>query len=277
MQDPLAELVKIDPKSIGVGQYQNDVSQKKLSESLDFVVDTVVNQVGVNINTASPALLSHVAGLNKTISENIVKYREEEGLITSRAQIKKVPRLGAKAFEQAAGFLRIPESENFLDRTGVHPESYPAVKKLFTLLGIKEMDEEAQAKLKQIDTVSMAQELEIGPETLKDIVADLLKPGRDLRDSFDAPVLRQDVLDLKDLKIGQKLEGVVRNVVDFGAFVDIGIHEDGLIHISQMSKQFIKHPSQVVSVGDLVTVWVYKIDLEREKVNLSLLAPHESD
>ena len=277
LQDPLAELVKIDPKSIGVGQYQHDVSQKKLSESLDFVVDTVVNQVGVNINTASPALLSHVAGLNKTISENIVKYREEEGLITSRAQIKKVPRLGAKAFEQAAGFLRIPESENFLDRTGVHPESYPAVKKLFTLLGIKEMDEEAQAKLKQIDTVSMAQELEIGPETLKDIVADLLKPGRDLRDSFDAPVLRQDVLDLKDLKIGQKLEGVVCNVVDFGAFVDIGIHEDGLIHISQMSQQFIKHPSQVVSVGDLVTVWVYKIDLEREKVNLSLLAPHESD
>ena len=277
LQDPLAELVKIDPKSIGVGQYQHDVSQKKLSESLDFVVDTVVNQVGVNINTASPALLSHVAGLNKTISENIVKYREEEGLITSRAQIKKVPRLGAKAFEQAAGFLRIPESENFLDWTGVHPESYPAVKKLFTLLGIREMDEEAQAKLKQIDTVSMAQELEIGPETLKDIVADLLKPGRDLRDSFDAPVLRQDVLDLKDLKIGQKLEGVVRNVVDFGAFVDIGIHEDGLIHISQMSQQFIKHPSQVVSVGDLVTVWVYKIDLEREKVNLSLLAPHESD
>lgn len=277
LQDPLAELVKIDPKSIGVGQYQHDVSQKKLSESLDFVVDTVVNQVGVNINTASPALLSHVAGLNKTISENIVKYREEEGLITSRAQIKKVPRLGAKAFEQAAGFLRIPESENFLDRTGVHPESYPAVKKLFTLLGIREMDEEAQAKLKQIDTVSMAQELEIGPETLKDIVADLLKPGRDLRDSFDAPVLRQDVLDLKDLKIGQKLEGVVRNVVDFGAFVDIGIHEDGLIHISQMSQQFIKHPSQIVSVGDLVTVWVYKIDLEREKVNLSLIAPHESD
>ena len=277
LQDPLAELVKIDPKSIGVGQYQHDVSQKKLSESLDFVVDTVVNQVGVNINTASPALLSHVAGLNKTISENIVKYREEEGVITSRAQIKKVPRLGAKAFEQAAGFLRIPESENFLDRTGVHPESYPAVKKLFTLLGIREMDEEAQAKLKQIDTVSMAQELEIGPETLKDIVADLLKPGRDLRDSFDAPVLRQDVLDLKDLKIGQKLEGVVRNVVDFGAFVDIGIHEDGLIHISQMSQHFNKHPSQVVSVGDLVTVWVYKIDLEREKVNLSLLAPHESD
>ena len=277
LQDPLAELVKIDPKSIGVGQYQHDVSQKKLSESLDFVVDTVVNQVGVNINTASPALLSHVAGLNKTISENIVKYREEEGVITSRAQIKKVPRLGAKAFEQAAGFLRIPESENFLDRTGVHQESYLAVKKLFTLLGIREMDEEAQAKLKQIDIVSMAQELEIGPETLKDIVADLLKPGRDLRDSFDAPVLRQDVLDLKDLKIGQKLEGVVRNVVDFGAFVDIGIHEDGLIHISQMSQQFIKHPSQVVSVGDLVTVWVYKIDLEREKVNLSLLAPHESD
>ncbi|VMA40738.1 S1 RNA-binding domain-containing protein [Streptococcus pneumoniae] len=277
LQDPLAELVKIDPKSIGVGQYQHDVSQKKLSESLDFVVDTVVNQVGVNVNTASPALLSHVAGLNKTISENIVKYREEEGKITSRAQIKKVPRLGAKAFEQAAGFLRIPESSNILDNTGVHPENYTAVKELFKRLDIKDLNEEAQSKLKSLSVKEMAQELDLGPETLKDIIADLLKPGRDFRDSFDAPVLRQDVLDIKDLVVGQKLEGVVRNVVDFGAFVDIGIHEDGLIHISHMSRKFIKHPSQVVAVGDLVSVWVKKIDTEREKVNLSLLAPNETD
>ena len=277
LQDPLAELVKIDPKSIGVGQYQHDVSQKKLSESLDFVVDTVVNQVGVNINTASPALLAHVAGLNKTISENIVKYRETEGLIRSREAIKKVPRLGAKAFEQAAGFLRIPESENLLDNTGVHPESYKAVEELFKRLEISSLDEAAQAKLKAVQTASLATELGLGEETLKDIIADLLKPGRDLRDSFDAPVLRQDVLDIKDLRIGQKLEGVVRNVVDFGAFVDIGIHEDGLIHISKISKNFVKHPSQVLSVGDLVTVWVDKLDVEREKVNLSLIAPNESN
>ena len=276
LQDPLAELVKIDPKSIGVGQYQHDVSQKKLSESLDFVVDTVVNQVGVNVNTASPALLAHVAGLNKTISENIVKYRETEGLIRSREAIKKVPRLGAKAFEQAAGFLRIPESDNLLDNTGVHPESYQAVKELFKRLEISSLDESAQAKLKAVQTASLAKELGLGEETLKDIIADLLKPGRDLRDSFDAPVLRQDVLDIKDLRIGQKLEGVVRNVVDFGAFVDIGIHEDGLIHISKLSTDYIKHPSQVLSVGDLVTVWVDKLDVEREKVNLSLIAPNES-
>ena len=277
LQDPLAELVKIDPKSIGVGQYQHDVSQKKLSESLDFVVDTVVNQVGVNINTASPALLAHVAGLNKTISENIVKYRETEGLIRSREAIKKVPRLGAKAFEQAAGFLRIPESDNLLDNTGVHPESYKAVEELFKRLEISSLDEAAQAKLKAVQTASLAAELGLGEATLKDIIADLLKPGRDLRDSFDAPVLRQDVLDIKDLRIGQKLEGVVRNVVDFGAFVDIGIHEDGLIHISKLSTDYIKHPSQVLSVGDLVTVWVDKLDVDREKVNLSLIAPNESN
>ncbi len=276
LQDPLAELVKIDPKSIGVGQYQHDVNQKKLSESLNFVVDTVVNQVGVNLNTASPALLAHVAGLNKTISENIVRYREEHGVLTSRAELKNVPRLGDKAFEQAAGFLRIPEASNFLDNTGVHPESYPAVQKLFDLLGIKNLDREAQEKLTAVQVTEMATELGLGKETLTDILADLLKPGRDLRDDFAAPVLRQDVLDFKDLEIGQKLEGVVRNVVDFGAFVDIGIHEDGLIHISNMSKNFIKHPSQVVSVGDLVTVWVHKLDTVREKVNLSLVPPHES-
>lgn len=277
LQDPLAELVKIDPKSIGVGQYQHDVSQKKLSESLDFVVDTVVNQVGVNINTASPSLLSHVAGLNKTISENIVKYREEEGIIRSRDAIKKVPRLGAKAFEQAAGFLRIPESDNVLDNTGVHLESYPAVEKLFQTLAITDLDQAAQEKLQSLDVKKVAADLNLGEVTLKDIIADLLKPGRDMRDSFDAPVLRQDVLDIKDLQIGQKLEGVVRNVVDFGAFVDIGIHEDGLIHISKLSNSYVKHPSQVVSVGDLVTVWVDKLDIEREKVNLSLVAPRESN
>ncbi|MGV2993704.1 Tex family protein [Streptococcus porcinus] len=276
LQDPLAELVKIDPKSIGVGQYQHDVSQKKLSDNLDFVVDTVVNQVGVNLNTASSVLLSHVSGLNKTISENIVKYREENGSIKSRAEIKKVPRLGAKAFEQAAGFLRIPNAENILDNTGVHPESYPAVKELFKRLAISDLDDQARAKLKSIDIKTMSQDLGLGFETLKDIISDLLKPGRDLRDDFETPVLRQDILDLKDLAIGQKLEGTVRNVVDFGAFVDIGVHEDGLIHISEMSQTFVNHPSQVLSVGDLVTVWVSKIDLARHKVNLSLIAPNES-
>ena len=247
-----------------------------MSYSLDFVVDTVVNQVGVNVNTASPALLSHVAGLNKTISENIVTYRVENGALTSRQQLKKVPRLGDKAFEQAAGFLRIPDGTNFLDNTGVHPESYKAVETLLKLLEIDHLDVAAQVKLKQISIEKMAEEIGVGQETLKDIIADLLKPGRDLRDEFAAPVLRQDVLDFKDLQIGQKLEGVVRNVVDFGAFVDIGIHEDGLIHISNMSKNFIKHPSQVVSVGDLVTVWVHKLDQQREKVNLTLVAPRES-
>ena len=271
LQDPLAELVKIDPKSIGVGQYQHDVSQKKLAENLDFVVDTVVNQVGVNINTASPALLAHVSGLNKTISENIVKYRDENGRIASREDIKKVPRLGAKAFEQAAGFLRIPGAENILDNTGVHPESYKAVERLLKELNITDLDDSAKIKLQSVSIETMAETINIGQETLKDIIADLLKPGRDLRDDFEAPVLRQDVLDISDLEIGQKLEGTVRNVVDFGAFVDIGLHDDGLIHISQMSKSFVKHPSQVVSVGDVVTVWVSKIDKERGKINLSLV------
>lgn len=271
LQDPLAELVKIDPKSIGVGQYQHDVSQKKLAENLDFIVDTVVNQVGVNINTASPALLSHVSGLNKTISENIVKYRDDHGRISSREEIKKVPRLGAKAFEQAAGFLRIPGAKNILDNTGVHPESYKAVERLLKELDITDLDDSAKTKLQAVSVKDMAETIGLGQETLKDIIADLLKPGRDLRDDFEAPVLRQDVLDISDLEIGQKLEGTVRNVVDFGAFVDIGLHDDGLIHISQMSKSFVKHPSQVVSVGDVVTVWVSKIDKERGKINLSLV------
>lgn len=283
LQDPLAELVKIDPKSIGVGQYQHDVNQKSLSESLDFVVDTVVNQVGVNVNTASPALLAHVAGLNKTISENIVKYREENGALTSRQQLKKVPRLGDKAFEQAAGFLRIPDATNFLDNTGVHPESYKAVEKLLELLAIDHLDEAAQEKLKQVAIADTAEKIGVGQETLKDIIADLLKPGRDLRDDFEAPVLRQDVLDVKDLVVGQELQGTVRNIVDFGAFVDIGVHEDGLVHISRMVKrkrdkngrqQALPHPSEILAVGEIVTVWVVEVDIKRNRIGLSLLKPN---
>ncbi|HEL1655362.1 TPA: RNA-binding transcriptional accessory protein [Streptococcus suis] len=283
LQDPLAELVKIDPKSIGVGQYQHDVNQKSLSESLDFVVDTVVNQVGVNVNTASPALLAHVAGLNKTISENIVKYREENGALTSRQQLKKVPRLGDKAFEQAAGFLRIPDATNFLDNTGVHPESYKAVENLLELLAIDHLDEAAQEKLKQVAIADTAEKIGVGQETLKDIIADLLKPGRDLRDDFEAPVLRQDVLDVKDLVVGQELQGTVRNIVDFGAFVDIGVHEDGLVHISRMVKrkrdkkgrqQALPHPSEVIAVGEIVTVWVVEVDIKRNRIGLSLLKPN---
>lgn len=286
LQDPLAELVKIDPKSIGVGQYQHDVNQKSLSESLDFVVDTVVNQVGVNVNTASPALLAHVAGLNKTISENIVKYREENGALTSRQQLKKVPRLGDKAFEQAAGFLRIPDATNFLDNTGVHPESYKAVEKLLDLLAIDHLDEAAQEKLKQVAIADTAEKIGVGQETLKDIIADLLKPGRDLRDDFEAPVLRQDVLDVKDLVVGQELQGTVRNIVDFGAFVDIGVHEDGLVHISRMAKrkrdkngrqQALPHPSEVLAVGEIVTVWVVEVDIKRNRIGLSLLKPNGSE
>lgn len=286
LQDPLAELVKIDPKSIGVGQYQHDVNQKSLSESLDFVVDTVVNQVGVNVNTASPALLAHVAGLNKTISENIVKYREENGALTSRQQLKKVPRLGNKAFEQAAGFLRIPDATNFLDNTGVHPESYKAVENLLELLAIDHLDEAAQEKLKQVAIADTAEKIGVGQETLKDIVADLLKPGRDLRDDFEAPVLRQDVLDVKDLVVGQELQGTVRNIVDFGAFVDIGVHEDGLVHISRMVKrnrdkngrqQALPHPSEVLAVGEIVTVWVVEVDIKRNRIGLSLLKPNGSE
>ncbi|MGV3030678.1 Tex family protein [Streptococcus suis] len=286
LQDPLAELVKIDPKSIGVGQYQHDVNQKLLSESLDFVVDTVVNQVGVNVNTASPALLAHVAGLNRTISENIVKYREEHGALTTRQELKKVPRLGDKAFEQAAGFLRIPNGTNLLDNTGVHPESYKAVENLLAHLAIDYLDSAAQEKLATVSVADMAETLGIGQETLKDIIADLLKPGRDLRDDFEAPVLRQDVLDVKDLKVGQELQGTVRNIVDFGAFVDIGVHEDGLIHISRMVKRkrdgkgrlmAQPHPSEILAVGEIVTVWVTEVDIKRNRIGLSLLKPHGLD
>jgi len=275
LQDPLAELVKIEPKAIGVGQYQHDVAEKKLTENLDFVVETVVNQVGVNVNTASPALLSHVAGFNKTLANNVVKFREENGALASRAQLKKVPRLGAKAFEQAAGFLRIPDAKNFLDNTGVHPESYKVVEKLLETLGIADLDAHSATILKKVNIVEMAEKLGVGRETLTDIIADLTKPGRDLRDNFDAPILRQDVLSAGDLRVGQKLEGAVRNVVDFGAFVDIGIKNDGLIHVSDLSKNFVKNPHEVVAVGQIVTVWVKSIDQERGKINLTLVEPRE--
>ena len=275
LQDPLAELVKIEPKAIGVGQYQHDVAEKKLTENLDFVVETVVNQVGVNVNTASPALLSHVAGFNKTLANNVVKFREENGALVSRVQLKKVPRLGAKAFEQAAGFLRIPDAKNFLDNTGVHPESYKVVEKLLKTLNIASLDANSAAILKKVNIVEMSEKLGVGRETLTDIIADLTKPGRDLRDNFDAPILRQDVLSASDLRVGQKLEGAVRNVVDFGAFVDIGIKNDGLIHVSDLSKNFVKNPHEVVAVGQIVTVWVKSIDQERGKINLTLVEPRE--
>lgn len=279
LQDPLAELVKIEPKAIGVGQYQHDVSEKKLTENLDFVVETVVNQVGVNVNTASPSLLSHVAGLNKSLAQNVVKYREENGALKTRAELKKVPRLGAKAFEQAAGFLRIPEGKNFLDNTGVHPESYKVTEQLLAEISADKpvSNEELLTKLSSVNIPEMAEKLGLGQETLTDIINDLQKPGRDLRDSFDAPILRQDVLSAGDLQIGQQLEGVVRNVVDFGAFIDIGIKNDGLAHVSDLSKSFVKNPSDVVAVGQIVTVWVKSLDLQRGKINLTLVNPREKD
>lgn len=277
LQDPLAELVKIEPKAIGVGQYQHDVSEKKLTENLDFVVETVVNQVGVNVNTASPSLLSHVAGLNKSLAQNVVKYREENGALKTRAELKKVPRLGAKAFEQAAGFLRIPEGKNFLDNTGVHPESYKVTEQLLAEISADKpvSNEELLTKLSSVNIPELAEKLGLGQETLTDIINDLQKPGRDLRDSFDAPILRQDVLSAGDLQIGQQLEGVVRNVVDFGAFIDIGIKNDGLAHVSDLSKSFVKNPSDVVAVGQIVTVWVKSLDLQRGKINLTLVNPRE--
>ena len=279
LQDPLAELVKIEPKAIGVGQYQHDVSEKKLTENLDFVVETVVNQVGVNVNTASPSLLSHVAGLNKSLAQNVLKYREENGALKTRNELKKVPRWGAKAFEQAAGFLRIPEGKNFLDNRGVHPESYKVTEQLLTEIaaGPAVSNEELLTKLSSVNIPEMAEKLGLGQETLTDIINDLQKPGRDLRESFDAPILRQDVLSAGDLQIGQQLEGVVRNVVDFGAFIDIGIKNDGLAHVSDLSKSFVKNPSDVVAVGQIVTVWVKSLDLQRGKINLTLVNPREKD
>lgn len=279
LQDPLAELVKIDPKSVGVGQYQHDVSQKRLSESLTFVVETAVNQVGVNVNTASPSLLQYVSGLSKTVANNIVKKREEEGKFTSRAQLKKIPRLGAKTYEQAIGFLRVIDGTEPLDRTGIHPENYDAVKSLLKSLGFTSAElgtDELKKSLTTVDISSTASELNIGELTLKDIIEALMKPERDPRDELPAPLLKKDVLKLEDLKPGMELQGTVRNVVDFGAFVDIGVKQDGLVHISKLSRKYVKHPLDVVSVGDVVTVWVDSIDTKKGRVALTMLAPSEA-
>ncbi|ALC92995.1 hypothetical protein AM500_24480 [Bacillus sp. FJAT-18017] len=274
LQDPLAELVKIDPKSVGVGQYQHDVSQKRLSESLHFVVETAVNQVGVNVNTASISLLQYVSGLTKTTAGNIVKKREEEGKFTNRNELKKIPRLGSKTYEQAIGFLRIIDGTEPLDRTGIHPENYQVVKQLLRSLGFTSEDlgsEHLRASLSGLNIVRLAQELSIGEITLKDIIEALVRPERDPRDEMDAPLLKKDVLKLEDLKPGMELQGTVRNVVDFGAFVDIGVKQDGLVHISKLKKQFVKHPLDVVSVGDVVTVWVDSIDKQKGRVSLTML------
>lgn len=277
LQDPLAELVKIDPKAIGVGQYQHDVNQKKLAESLTGVVEDSVNKVGVDVNTATPSLLSYVSGINGTIAKNIVKYRDENGKLKNRKELLKVPKLGKVAFEQCAGFLRIFDGENPLEITAVHPESYEATEKLLANLGFNKTDlkdkekiDELRQKLKSVDVAKTAKELEIGEMTLADIISELSKPGRDPREDMPKPILRSDVLKLEDLKEGMILTGTVRNVIDFGAFVDIGVKHDGLVHISEMSEKFIKNPSEIVSVGDIVKVKVIKIDLERQKVGLSM-------
>jgi uncharacterized protein len=274
LQDPLAELVKIDPKSVGVGQYQHDVSQKQLGERLDFVVETAVNQVGVNLNTASAPLLQHVAGLNKTIANNIVAFREENGAFDSRQQLKKVPRLGPKAFEQSVGFMRIANGKNILDNTDIHPESYPAAKEVLALAGLSLKDigtEQAREALGALDRTKAREATGLGKETLQDIIAGLTKPGRDPRDDIAQPLLRQDVLSMEDLKPGMELQGTVRNVVDFGAFVDIGVKQDGMVHISKLSNRFVKHPSDVVAVGDIVTVWVDNVDTNKGRVALTML------
>lgn len=279
LQDPLAELVKIDPKSVGVGQYQHDVSQKKLSESLTFVVETAVNQVGVNVNTASSSLLQYVSGLSKTVANNIVKKRDEEGKFTSRAQLKKIPRLGAKTYEQAIGFLRVIEGKEPLDRTGIHPESYGEVKQLLDSLGFKTKDLGSAAlkeALAQINIDQTANDLGIGKLTLKDIIDALVRPERDPRDELPTPLLKKDVLKLEDLKTGMELQGTVRNVVDFGAFVDIGVKQDGLVHISKLSNRFVKHPLDIVSVGDIVTVWVDSVDQKKGRVALTMLKPEQA-
>jgi protein Tex len=276
LQDPLAELVKIDPKSVGVGQYQHDVTQKRLSESLHFVVETAVNRVGVNVNTASASLLQYVAGLTKTAAHNIVKKREEEGKFTSRVQLKKVPRLGAKTYEQAIGFLRVLDGKQPLDKTGIHPESYNEVKKLLESLGFS-TDDLGSAELRDalggLDLKSVSAELSIGELTLKDIIDALVRPERDPRDDLPRPLLKKDVLKLEDLSAGLELQGTVRNVVDFGAFVDIGVKQDGLVHISKLSNRFVKHPLDIVSVGDVVTVWVDSVDMKKGRVALTMLPP----
>lgn len=276
LQDPLAELVKIEPKAIGVGQYQHDMPQKRLGETLDGVVEDCVNSVGADLNTASPALLSRVSGLTSAVCKNIVAYREENGAFTSRAELKKVPKLGPKAFEQCAGFLRVPESRNPLDNTGVHPESYKSAKELLTLVEYSDKEIKAgkftdiSTRVQKAGTKNLAEKLGIGLPTLDDIVKELSKPGRDPRDEMPAPMLRSDILDIKDLKEGMELKGTVRNVIDFGAFVDIGVHQDGLVHISQICDKYIKHPSEVLKVGDVVNVKVLSVDADKNRISLTM-------
>ncbi|MEW9503066.1 Tex family protein [Jeotgalibacillus marinus] len=278
LQDPLAELVKIDPKSVGVGQYQHDVSQKKLNESLSFVVETAVNQVGVNVNTASSALLQYVAGLSKTVAQNIVKQRDEEGKFSDRSQLKKIPRLGAKTYEQCIGFLRIPDGKNALDRTAIHPEKYAYVKEMLKVLGAKQTDigsDSLKEKIIEKNPEQWADELGIGIHTMKDIIEALIRPGRDPREELSKPLLKQDVLKMEDLQKGMELQGTVRNVVDFGAFVDIGVKQDGLVHISKIKKGFVKHPLDIVAVGDVVTVWVEQVDANKGRISLTMLLPEQ--
>ena len=276
LQDPLAELVKIDPKAIGVGQYQHDMPPKRLDEALNGVVEDCVNAVGVDVNTASPSLLQRVSGLNATTAKNVVAYREENGPFTSRAQLKKVPKLGPKAFQQCAGFLRVPESKSVLDNTAVHPESYDAAKQLLELTGHSLADVRAgkltdlPGKVKAYGEEKAAEAIGVGVPTLRDVVGELMKPGRDIRDDLPQPILRTDVLEMKDLKPGMVLTGTVRNVIDFGVFVDIGVHQDGLVHISQVADKFIKHPSEVVSVGDVVKVVVLEVDEKKKRISLSM-------
>ena len=274
LQDPLAELVKIDPKSVGVGQYQHDVSQKDLNDSLTFVVETAVNRVGVNVNTASPSLLQYVSGLSKSVAQNIVKLRDEKGKFKSRNALLKVPRLGAKAFEQCAGFLRILEGDHPLDQTPIHPESYEMTERLLGRMDLSLNDigtDELKDKLKVEDISTLSSELGVGEMTLKDIIDSLMRPGRDPREDVAKPLLRTDVLDLNDLKKGMQLEGTVRNVVDFGAFVDIGVKQDGLVHLSKLANHFVKHPLDVVNVGQIVTVWVDAVDAEKGRISLSMV------
>ena len=282
LQDPLAELVKIDPKSVGVGQYQHDMPPKQLDETLCGVVEDCVNKVGVDLNTASASLLSYVSGLSSAVAENVVNYREQNGAFSSRAQLKKVPKLGPKAYEQCAGFLRIPGGENVLDNTGVHPESYEAAEKLLDLFSLDKTDVanggvlDIANKIKQIGASQAAQKCGIGVPTLNDIAAELAKPGRDLRDDLPSPMLRTDVMDMKDLKPGMQMKGTVRNVIDFGVFVDIGVHQDGLVHISQITNRYIKHPSEVLRVGDVVDVYVISVDVEKKRISLTMKKPQQA-
>lgn len=276
MQDPLSELVKIEPKAIGVGQYQHDMPEKELSSSLDGVVEYCVNSVGVDLNTASIQLLSHVSGINQSIAKNIVTYREENGIFTDRLQLKKVSKLGPKAYEQCAGFLRIIGGKNALDNTSVHPESYGAAKKLLKICGYSESDVTNRKisgiteKIESLGTEKIASELEIGVPTLLDVAKELEKPGRDPRDEMPKPMLRHDIMGMEDLKVGMELKGTVRNVIDFGAFIDIGVHQDGLVHISQITNRYIKHPSEVLKVGDIVTVWVLAVDVAKKRISLTM-------